>query len=471
MRGEELAYYSLREVRDLLRDREISSRELVEAQLARLDAIEPRLNAFITVFRRQALEAARSADDAAARREYRGALHGVPLTVKDLLWTCGERTTSGSKIYADFIPKEDATAVAKVKAAGGVLLGKANLHELAYGVSSVNPHYGPVRNPWDGERISGGSSGCSAAALAAGIGYGSIGTDTGGSIRIPSALCGTVGLKPTYGRVSRYGVTPLAWSLDHVGPMTRTVEDAAILFESLAGHDPKDPASAHREPERVGERLGEFPPGLKMGLHLRYFFEQIDPQVAEAVQTAVRDLERLGLERVEVDIPEVDHQSTCRNVITFAEASSYHERNIRERPSDFSEAVLEMLRLGLLVQATEYLAAQRARRRIVEAFRNAFREIDLLVCPMVPVPAPKIGEEQLSNGEELRAGLLRLASPFNTVGFPAITLPCGFTQAGLPVGLQMVARPFAEGLLLQVAHAYESGHSWCERHPEFPHPL
>lgn len=471
MSGEELTYCSLREVRDLLRAREVSSRELVEAQLERLEALEPRLNQFITVARHEALHAAQSADDAAARSENLGPLHGVPLTVKDLLWTRGMRTTSGSKIFADFVPEEDATAVAKVRDAGAVLLGKTNLHELAYGVSSVNPHYGAVRNPWDSERISGGSSGGSASALASGVGYGSIGTDTGGSIRIPSALCGTVGLKPTYGQVSRYGVTPLSWSLDHVGPMTRTVEDAAILFEILAGHDSKDPSSAGREPEKVSERLDALPPRLKMGLHAKYFFEQIDPEVAGAVQTAVRDLERLGLERAEVNIPEVDHQSTCRNVISFAEASSYHERNIRERPSDFGEAVLELLRLGLLVRATEYLAAQRARRRVTEAFRNAFRNMDILVCPMVPVAAPRIGEEQLSNGEELRAGLLRLASPFNTVGFPAISLPCGFTGAGLPIGLQLVARPFAEGLLLKVAHAYESSHSWGSRHPEFPHPL
>ncbi len=463
---DELAFCSLKEIRNLLSKNEISARELVESHLSRIDEVEPKLNAFITVTKAEAVRSAIEADAAAARGDSLGHLHGVPLTLKDLLWTRGVRTTSGSKIFTDFIPSRDATVVAKLRAAGAIFLGKTNLHEFAYGVSSVNPHYGPVHNPWDTERIAGGSSGGSAAALAAGIGYGSIGTDTGGSIRIPSALCGTVGFKPTYGRVSRFGVTPLAWTLDHVGPMTRSVKDAAVLYEIIAGYDAKDQTTSRREVGNVSEHLAELPSSLKIGLPREYFLEGNDPEVEGLFQAAVKSLEQVGMDPIQVSIPEVRHQFVCRNVISFAEATSYHEPNLRVRPADYGDNTRELLRLGLTIRATEYLAAQRARRRIVEAFRNAFQTIDVLVCPSSPAPAPRIGETSLSNGEELRAGLLRLTSPFNTVGFPAISLPCGYTRSGLPVSLQIVGGPFEEALLFKVAHAYESMHSWGRQKPD-----
>jgi aspartyl-tRNA(Asn)/glutamyl-tRNA(Gln) amidotransferase subunit A len=455
----------LRGVGDLLRKKEVSSRELVESQLERREAHEPHLNAFITVTRDQALDAAREADRRVNRGESSGPLHGIPLTLKDLLWTRGVRTTSGSKINTDFVPAEDATVVGKLRSAGAVFLGKTNLHEFAYGVSSFNPHYGPARNPWDVERDCGGSSSGSAAALAAGVGYGSVGTDTGGSIRVPSTLCGTVGLKPTYGRVSRYGVTPLSWSLDHVGPMTRSVEDAALLFEILAGRDVKDSSSVARTVEKVSDRLDELPSRLRMGIDTGVFFDRLDPEVKVAVETAIRDLERLGLERVDVALPEAEHLGVCRNVIAFSEASSYHEENIRHRPEDYGENVRELLHLGMFIRATEYLAAQRARREIVRLCREAFERFDVLVCPTAVAPAPKIGENVLSNGEDLRAGLLRLCGPFNALGFPALSLPCGFARSGLPLGLQIVAKPFEEPLLLKVGYAYERSHTWRDHHP------
>ena len=465
MAADELSFRSLSEIAELVRRRDISVQELVDQQLARLKSLEPRLNAFITVTEEEARASAAEADRRLAKHESQGALDGVPMTLKDLLWTRGVRTTSGSKVFSDFVPDEDGTAVARLRQAGAVFLGKTNLHEFAYGISNANPHYGPVHNPWDVGRISGGSSGGSAASLAAGIGFGSVGTDTGGSIRIPSSLCGTVGLKPTYGLVSRYGVTPLAWSLDHVGPMGRTVKDVAILLDVLSGHDPKDPTSRKSELGSVTSEIDEIPSGLLMAVHRDYFFEDLEPQVLRLVDTAVEALEGLGLERVEASIPEIEHQGTCRNVITFAEAASYHEPLLRERPEDYGPATRELLELGLLVRATEYLTAQRARRRIVEAFREAFQGFDVLVSPTVPVPAPRIGEELLTNGEKLRPGLLRLPTPFNTTGFPAISVPCGFTSEGLPVGLQLAARPFHEKRLLQVAHAYEKSHPWAGRHP------
>ena len=452
MTNQELAYLGLFEVRELLRRKELSAVELVEAQLARIEAIQPRLNAFITVAAEEARLEARAADRDAAAGLFRGPLHGVPLTIKDVIWTRAVRTTSGSKILSDFVPATDAPVVAQLRRAGAILLGKTNLHEFAFGVSNLNPHYGAARNPWDGERICGGSSGGSAAALAAGAGYGSIGTDTGGSIRIPSALCGTVGLKPTYGRVSRRGVTPLAWSLDHVGPMARRVEDVALLFEVLAGP--------------LGEPLPELPVGLRLGIPSRYFFENCDPEVERAVQTAIADLEGLGLRPVEVSIPEVEQQGAVRNVIAFAEAASFHDRWIRERPQDYGSDVRESLRLGKLVLATEYLAAQRARRRILAAFQSAFQSVDVFISPAVPTTAPRIGDSELPNGEPLRPGLLRLPSPFNTVGYPAVAVPCGLSSAGFPIGLQLAAPPWREGRLLQVAYAYERIHSWWKNRPQ-----
>ena len=435
-------------VRDRLERGELSSEELVRAQIDRAEKLDA-LNAFITLLPERAIEAARRSDEERARGELRGPLHGIPITVKDLVHSRGVRTTSGSKIFADLVPEADAPCLRSLLDAGAVLIGKTNLHELAYGVTNVNPHYGAARNPWDTERVSGGSSGGSAASLAAGVGFGSIGTDTGGSIRIPSSLCGTVGLKPTYGKVSREGVTPLSWSLDHVGPMARTVDDVALLYEVLTGVA----ASA------------EAPGQLALGIHERYFFDNLAPDVEASVRAAITELERLGMKLVEVDIPEIELQTTCRNTIAFSEASSFHEDNVLARPEDYGADTLELLRLGLLIPATDYLAATRVRRPIVRAFRKAFQKIDMLVTPATVAAAPRIGDKTLDNGEELRSGLLRLASPFNTTGFPAVSLPCGFTEDGRPIGLQLAAAPNDEKRLLELARAYEQSQDWSRLAP------
>jgi aspartyl-tRNA(Asn)/glutamyl-tRNA(Gln) amidotransferase subunit A len=423
---------------------EQSSEDLVRSQLDRAGKTTE-LNAFISLLPDEAMAEARRLDGMRRRGEVLGPLHGIPITAKDLVWSRGRKTTSGSKIDAGFIPDRDAPALGSLRARGAVLLGKTNLHEFAYGVSNVNPHYGAARNPWDRTRISGGSSGGSAVALASGVGYGSIGTDTGGSIRIPASLCGIVGLKPTYGRISRDGVTPLSWSLDHVGPMARTVEDAAVLYEAMSGEpvDLKEPADS--APLR----------GLKVGVHPRYFLENLAPHVEASVRAALSGLESLGASMVEIDVPEIEIQGACRNTIAFAEASCYHEKNIRNRPEDYGEDTRELLRLGLLVPAVDYLAALRARRAVVRAFRKAFEAIDVLAAPSTSATAPPIGATVLENGEELRSGLLRLAGAFNTTGFPAISLPCGFSGNGLPIGLQLAAAPRRERLLLRVARAFE----------------
>ncbi|HSF18285.1 MAG TPA: amidase [Vicinamibacteria bacterium] len=445
---------SIRAVLRKLERGELSSEDLVRDHLRRAEEISG-ANAFITLREEQALSEARASDEARSRGRVLGPLHGVPVTAKDIVWSEGDRTTSGSRLRATFVSERDAEALARVRAAGAILLGKTNLHEFAYGVTNVNPHYGPARNPWDRSRISGGSSGGSAVAVAFGVGLASIGSDTGGSVRIPSALCGTVGLKPTYGSIPRDGVTPLSWSLDHLGPMARSVEDAAVLYEVMS----ETRIELEDEPEVRG---------LRLGIHESYFFENLAGEVEVCIRRAVDRLVDLGMAPVRVRIPEVELQGACRNTIAFAEASSYHEQDIREKPEEYGEDTRELLRIGLEISAVEYLTALRARRRIVRAFREAFAAIDVFVAPTTPTGAPRIGERMLENGEELRAGLLRLASPFNTTGFPAISLPCGFTADGRPIGLQLAAAPREERLLLSVARAFEAScgnEDWSSRLP------
>jgi aspartyl-tRNA(Asn)/glutamyl-tRNA(Gln) amidotransferase subunit A len=451
----------LREARTLLSKGTISVSELIEEHLARAKRTSE-LNAFITIDEDGARLAARDAEqtlrDSGPEAFRDKPLLGMPITAKDIFASRGLLTTSGSRIYSDHVPDADATALARLRAAGAILVGKTNLHEFAYGVSNVNPHYGPARNPWAHSCISGGSSGGSAVALAMGAGLGSLGSDTGGSIRIPSALCGTVGLKPTYGRVSRHGVTPLSWSLDHVGPMGGTVEDTALLYDVMAGADPADPSSLRSAQASTFADIAKPPADKRIGLHRRYFFENLAPEVDGAVRTSLQTLESMGFEIVEVDVPEIELQTTCRNLIAFAEASSYHEANVRSRPNDYGEDTRMLLRLGLLVPASDYLAALRTRGVIVDAFVRLFEKIDFLVSPTTPAAASPIGEGALDNGEELRSGLLRLASPFNTTGFPAVSLPCSFTSDGRPIGLQLAAAPLQESRLLGLAYAFEQAH-------------
>jgi len=453
--GSDATSDSIRTTRLALDAGEISTVELVRAHLDRARETEG-LNAFITLVEESALSSARRADEARAAGEGLGPLHGIPISAKDIVHSRGIRTTSGSKLYADFVPEADAPCLASLQRSGAILLGKTNLHELAFGVTSVNPHYGAVVNPWSApereDLICGGSSGGSAASLAAGVGFGSIGTDTGGSIRIPSSLCGVVGLKPTYGAVSRDRVTPLSWSLDHVGPMARTVGDVSLLFDAMAG-------------TRTSETLFHDPSGLRVAVHERYFFEDIDPRVEQAVRAAIDVLVTMGLSPIEMDVPEIDFQADCRNGIAFSEAATFHEQNLRNRPEQYGDDTRELLRVGLMMSATDYVSSLRARAKIVRAFTHAFERADVLVTPATVAAASPIGATSLDNGEELRSGLLRMASPFNTTGFPALSLPCGFTEDGRPIGLQLVARPWAEADLLRVGYAYERSQELWRRRP------
>lgn len=449
-----------------LRARRISAVELTRAALDRVRKLA-HLNAFITVLDEEALRQAAARDQELVRGHDRGPLHGIPVAVKDVFCTKGIRTTCGARIFADHVPDRDAAVVERLQAAGAVLLGKTNMHELAFGITSSNPHFGAVRNPWDPERIPGGSSGGSGVAVASGMALMAMGSDTGGSIRIPAAFCGTVGLKPTFGRVSRYGVMPLDFTLDHMGPLTRTVRDAAITLSVIAGHDPRDETSSRRPvnsyvpPEAVS--LG----GVRIGLPENFYFDRVDPEAAEAVRTMARTAESLGALVVPVRVPDIAAINTVGRIIVQAEASALLERYLNRR-SEFGADVLALLDQGRLLPATDYINAQRLRRLMRSEFRSVFQQTDCLFTPTTPTAAPRIGQTTLEfNGasEDVRLASTRLVRAINVLGLPALSLPCGFNREGLPLGLQIIGRPFDEALLFRVAAALEDATDFHRRKP------
>ena len=462
MPDESLHYLTIREAGERLRRRELSPMELTSAILERAERLDGPLNAFITITREQALKQAERAERALRAGHRLGPLHGIPISLKDLYQTAGVTTTGGSKILADWVPTVDATVTRCLTLAGAIVVGKNNLHEFAYGATNDNPHYGPARNPWSRERITGGSSGGSAGAVAAGIGYASMGTDTGGSIRLPAALCGVVGVKPTYGLVSRAGVLPLSWSLDHCGPLTRTVEDAAIVLNAIVGHDADDPASAEWVTPDLTTALDGRVQGLKVGLLREYLGESIDPEVAEAVRAAARDLGRLGARVEEVSVPEVEHGDSAWSAIGMPEATSIHERWLRTHRDAYGADVLARLDQGVHITATQYVKGQQARRVLVDRFRMLFEHIDVLLTPTTGILAPTISD---ARGPQARQKLLGCTRLFNVLGLPALSVPCGFSMTGLPIGLQVVGRAFEESTILRVAHAYERQAGWTSHRP------
>ncbi|MBI4279502.1 MAG: aspartyl/glutamyl-tRNA amidotransferase subunit A [Armatimonadetes bacterium] len=452
----------------LIRRRQVSPVEITRMVLDRIAAVDRRLNSFITVCADEAIQAARAAASEIARGRYRGPLHGVPVSVKDLMAMRGHRLTGGSKILADHVPDFDATVVARLREAGTVIVGKTNLHEFAYGVTNNNVHYGPVRNPWDTSRIPGGSSGGSAVAVAAGLGAGTLGSDTGGSVRIPAALCGLVGLKVTYGRVSRHGVLPLSWSLDTVGPLAWTAEDAAILLRAIAGADPRDPSSSDAPvPDYQGGLRGGIR-GLRVGRPRQYMFDLVDSEVAAAVEEAIGVLRSLGAEVEEVSTPWLDDAISAAAAIVHAEAAAYHLAWLRTRPQDYGDEVRERLLVGTSLPAVAYVQAQRTRSLLIAQMEVVWRAVDVLVAPTTPAPAARIGDATVPvNGREMdvRTTFIRCTYPVNFLGLPSISVPCGFTRAGLPVAFQIIGRPFAEDVLLRAAHAYQQQTDWHVRRP------
>jgi aspartyl-tRNA(Asn)/glutamyl-tRNA(Gln) amidotransferase subunit A len=469
-----LSFATIEELSALLAKRKISPVELTGQFLSRIERYNSRLNAFLTVTAEHALAAARRAEKELAQRHgpagRRRPLLGIPITLKDNIWTRGIRTTAGSKVLRDFVPAEDATVARKLARAGAILLGKTNLHEFAYGVTSNNAHYGPARNPWAVGRIPGGSSGGSAAAIAAGLCAASVGTDTGGSIRIPSAMCGIVGLKPTFGRVSVFGTVPLAPAFDHVGPLARSVADAAILLGLLAGHDPLDPTSSTHRVEDFSAAIRKPLRKFRLARPREYFWEKLDSEVRRATETAVRDLEKHGATVREISLPHLGECADAAANISLAETRHGHEMAgyYPAHAEEYSEEVRQRIDAGGKVLATQYLAGLDAQKRVRADFDAAFQEVDAIVTPTVPVPAPPIGAEHVEvDGEQIgvRAALVGMNRPANFTGHPAISVPCGFTPDGLPIGLQFIGRRFDESTLLRIALAYERAHDWRSRHP------
>jgi aspartyl-tRNA(Asn)/glutamyl-tRNA(Gln) amidotransferase subunit A len=452
-----LTQLSLTEAARLLRKREITAAALLEAHLERIEALNPILNAFITVTANQAHQQAHQADAEIASGQYRGPLHGIPLALKDLYETAGLRTTAGSTFFRDYVPAADAFLVEKLKAAGAVLVGKLNMHEIALGVTNENSHYGDCRNPWNPQHISGGSSGGSAAAVAAGLCMGALGSDTGGSIRIPSALCGVVGLKPTFGRLSLRGVMPLSWNLDHPGPHARSVRDAAILLQALAGYDPLDPASVNHPVDDYLSVLENGVRGWRIALASGSFFEQADPEVLQAVQQAAALFQDLGAQVEEVDLPEAREAALDNGLIVTSDAAAFHARRLEENPSGFGADVLARLKAGAAFTSTEYVLARRTQSLARRRFELLFEQYQVLLTPSVPSAAPLRGSAE---AVERARQLTRFTAPFNLTGQPALSVPAGFSSDGLPLGLQIISRSWAEALVLQAARAYEQAAGW-----------
>jgi aspartyl-tRNA(Asn)/glutamyl-tRNA(Gln) amidotransferase subunit A len=472
MPPDELCYWTIAELAAEIRAKELSPVEVTRAQLDRIEQLDPTLNAYLTVLSEQAMEEARTAEREIIGGHYRGRLHGVPIASKDLFEMQGVKTTAGSIILKDYIPARDATVLARLRRHGAIVLGKLNLHEFAYGGTGVNPHYGTPKNPWALDRIPGGSSSGSGVAVAAGLAFGALGTDTGGSVRMPASLCGIVGLKPTYGRCSRAGIIPLAWSLDHPGPMVRSVTDAALMLNVIAGHDPRDPATVRRAVPDYTEGLTNDLRGVRIGMPRMVLWEDLDPGVESVMNAAVQQLARLGgrlgARLADVALPQMRHAVLASSIIIGAEGAAYHHERLRTVAAQYGEDVRLRLKLGALLPAAAYLKAQRLREGVRRELDAALNRVDVLLTPTLPIATPSIERCTVTAGMPLPPELLhipRLTRPFNLTGHPAISVPCGFTQSGMPVGMQIIGRAFDEAMVLRVAHAYEQATPWHRQHP------
>jgi aspartyl-tRNA(Asn)/glutamyl-tRNA(Gln) amidotransferase subunit A len=456
-------FTTIAELAARLRRREVSPVEITRDCLNRIEQGNPALNAFITVMAESALAEARTAEAEILRGEWRGPLHGVPVALKDLIDTAGVRTTAGSALYKDRIPNHDAEVVRRLRQAGAVIVGKNNLHEFAYGGSSLVSHFGDVQNPWDVARMAGGSSGGSAAAVAAGLAYAAIGTDTAGSIREPAALCGCVGLKPTYGRVSSRGVIPLSRSLDHIGPLTATVQDAAIVLQAIAGYDAMDVTSADVPVADYVSALCQDVKGMYVGVVRGYFFDELDAKVASAMEHALRGLQSLGAELREVRFGENDVPTD--RTLQAAESYAFHAESVAKSPELYQAETVRRIRSGEAVTAAEYIQRRHELDEARRGIRAIFADVDVLVTPTTRMPAPVIADLKI-DPDALRPAelkLLRNTRPFNVWGLPAISVPCGFTESGLPIGMQIAGPHWREDLVLRLAHAYEQATAWHGR--------
>jgi aspartyl-tRNA(Asn)/glutamyl-tRNA(Gln) amidotransferase subunit A len=460
---------TLAEAASLVARLEISPVELVDACLERIAQTDDVLRAYISVYEDEARSVAGAAETMIRAGHRLGPLHGVPIALKDNIAVAGLRTTAGSRILGEWVPDEDATVAARLKGAGAVVLGKTNMHEFAWGGTSANPHYGFVRNPWNTDRFPAGSSGGSGVAVAARTCFGAIGTDTGGSIRLPSAVNGITGIRPTIGRVSNHGVVPLAWSMDTVGPMTRSAQDCALMFGVIAGHDPKDDGSATVPLADYTADLGLGVRRLRIGVISDYFFSHLQPAVLESVQAALRTFEELGAVVVDVDVAHIHGNISAQLTVESCEPSTYHQGWLRERPEDYGEDVRLLLELGELHLATHYLQAQRYRTLLRRQFLDAFKHVDVFVCPTLPFTATPIGATTvvIENGveEDMLSAIMQYTGVPSLTGLPSLALPCGFDGDGLPIGMQVIGRPFDEATLFRVGAAFQETTDFHRRRP------
>ncbi len=461
--------WTIASLTEAIRARKVSPVEITKACLDRIEKLDGRIRTFITMDAEGALRAARALEAEATSGKWRGPLHGVPLAYKDLCHIPGLPTSCGTKIREYFTGGQECTAVTRLGRTGAITLGKLNMTELALGPFGDNAHHGDVQNPWRPGHVSGGSSSGSGAAVAAGFALGALGSDTGGSIRLPAASCGTVGLKPTYGRVSRAGAMALSWSLDYLGPMTRTVRDAALMLTVIAGHDPADGTSSHRPvPDYVAALNGSMS-GLRLGVPENYYFESVDPETESGVRAAVRLLEERGAKAVPIHVPDPQVMIGVCNAIARPESAAIHARLYKERPQDIQPAVRARLEVGFNVPAHVYLQALRLRARLSRQFiAEVFGQVDALIAPTIPEPAPSYETAKAGSADEVvrRMGRYsRLTRPFNGLGLPALSVPCGFSQAGLPLAFQVVGRAFDEATILRIGHAYQEVTTWHTHRP------
>ena len=452
---------------EAIRKKTLSPVEVVRGYLDRIERLNPKLSHFITVDAEGALARARALEGESPR----GPLHGVPLGYKDLCAVAGLATSCGMKTPDYFLSARDCTAVTRLSRAGAITLGKLNMSELAMGPFGDNAHHGDAQNPWRPGHVTGGSSSGSGGAVAARLCAGALGSDTGGSIRLPAAVCGIVGLKPTYGRVSRAGAMALSWSHDHLGPMTVTVRDCALLLGVIAGRDPADATSSHRKVPDYTAALDGSVRGLRVGVPEGYYFDGLDPEVERATREAIEVIRKLGTRMERLTVPDPEPMVVaCNNKMVAAEAAAIHSRILKERPGELQPAVLARLAPGLRVSAYDYIQGSRLRAQFTREFiTDVFSRTDVLVAPTIPEPAPALAEAKSGTTDDVvkRMGRFsRLTRPFNALGLPVLSVPCGFSAAGLPIGLQIVGRPFDEATVLRLGHAYEEAAGWTGRRPD-----
>ena len=455
--NENLIDMSVEELAPLLENKAISPVELTKEVLDHAEKSQPQINAYMAFYRDDAEEAAQEAEKEIINGQYRGMYHGIPMALKDNLYFKNKVTSMSSKIHKDFVSDYDATVVKKLREAGVIFTGKLSMHEYAWGITNNNPHYGPVRNPWDLEKIPGGSSGGSGAAVAAGSSVASLGTDTAGSIRIPSSACGIVGLKPTHGLVSKYGCYPLAWSLDHIGPMTKTVRDAAGLLEIIAGYDKNDPTSVHLPKENYLSRINGDVRDLVIGVNEEFFFNQVDSDIDKLVRAGIQSLVDQGAKVETVKIPTLQYAEWAELVTSLSEASAIHHSDLQKRPDDFGDDIRMLFELGELPSAVDYLQAQQVRRQLKQEFQKAFQKVDVLISPTLPVAPNTIGDDFVDlNGQQvdLIDNIIRFTGPANLTGTPGALGPV-WIQGSLPIGLQIMGPAFSEATLLNAGFALE----------------